>query len=201
MTDSTNIDLNEEVPVSDLVLPPEKRTPEAQEQYAKVMGLRPRTGTPVTDAFREWQKNATPEQLQEFADAGNALAAGLRAAPTASAVVEDVPSPYLSFDDFKKVEIRVGTILTAERVPKADKLVKLSVDLGEPTPRQIIAGIGLTFQTFEGLVGKQFAFVANLAPKKVFKHDSQGMILATGEPDRLSLVQLSGPVPNGSLLG
>jgi methionyl-tRNA synthetase len=119
--------------------------------------------------------------------------------------VAPVAPTFLSFDDFNKIEILVGTVLAAERVPKADKLLKLSVDLGEPEPRQIVAGIGLTFSP-EGLVGQQFAFVANLAPKKIFKLESKGMILATGEPDKLSLVQVGGlsggnPVPNGARLG
>ena len=98
------------------------------------------------------------------------------------------------------MKLLAGTILTAERVPDTDTLIRLSVDLGEPSPRQIVAGIGLTF-TADSLVGKQHVFVTNLAPRKIRGVESNGMILATGEPSKLSLIQLTDAVPNGSRLG
>jgi methionyl-tRNA synthetase len=83
----------------------------------------------------------------------------------------------ITIDKFFETELKVGTIQAAERVPKSEKLIKLQVDLGEETPRQIVAGIGLAYQP-EDLVGKQVAVVANLQPAKLMGIESQGMILA-----------------------
>jgi methionine--tRNA ligase beta chain len=118
------------------------------------------------------------------------------------AVPETKPEPtYLDYDTFQKVELVAGTITAADRIPKKDKLLKLTVDLGEPTPRTIVAGLALTFQPPEMLVGLQVVVVANLAPRDFGKGlTSHGMILATGEPDSLKLVRVTSPVPNGSRL-
>ena len=83
--------------------------------------------------------------------------------------------PEIQFDDFAKIDLKVGTILTAEKVEKADKLLKLSVDLGFET-RIIVSGIALHFNA-EDIVGKQVVVVANLAPRKMRGIESQGMIL------------------------
>lgn len=196
MGHTQNIDLNKEVPASDLKL---DTTPEQRAAYKEAYdNLPPRTETPVTDAVREMLKD--PEKAKAFAEGGNAFAAGLRVASE----IQTQESKFITYDDFTKVKIVAGNVLSAERVVKSDKLLNLSVDLGGPAPRQIIAGIGKTFQP-ESLVGKQFAFVANLAPR-IFKVgkltlESHGMILATGEADKLSLVNLTGAVSNGSQLG
>ena len=83
--------------------------------------------------------------------------------------------PEIQFDDFAKIDLKVGTILTAEKVEKADKLLKLSVDLGFET-RTIVSGIALHFNA-EDIVGKQVVVLANLAPRKMRGIESQGMIL------------------------
>ncbi|HMP85863.1 MAG TPA: methionine--tRNA ligase subunit beta, partial [Lacibacter sp.] len=79
------------------------------------------------------------------------------------------------YDDFAKLDLRVGTITAAEKVEKADKLLKLSVDMGTET-RTIVSGIALHFAP-EAIVGKQVVVVANLAPRKMRGIESQGMIL------------------------
>lgn len=79
------------------------------------------------------------------------------------------------FDDFAKIDLKVGTIVTAEKVEKADKLLKLSIDLGFET-RTIVSGIALHFKP-EDIVGKQVVVVANLAPRKMRGIESNGMIL------------------------
>lgn len=81
----------------------------------------------------------------------------------------------INFEDFKKVEIRVGTIVEASPLEDSNKLLKLTVDFGTEK-RQILAGIA-KFYTPEQLVGKQSPFVFNLAPKMLGQHESQGMIL------------------------
>jgi methionyl-tRNA synthetase len=80
------------------------------------------------------------------------------------------------YDDFAKLDLRVGTILAAEKVEKADKLLKLEVDLGSEK-RIIVSGIALHFKP-EDLIGKQVVVVANLAPRKLKGIESNGMILS-----------------------
>ena len=86
----------------------------------------------------------------------------------------------ITIDDFKKVQLRVGRIVSAERIEGSDKLLRLEVDLGEELKRQILAGIGKTYAV-EAIVGKEAVFVANLAPRNMMGYESQGMLLATGE--------------------
>ena len=99
------------------------------------------------------------------------------------------PKPQIQFDDFAKLDLRVGTILAAEKVEKADKLLKLEVDLGTEK-RTIVSGIALHFKP-EDIVGKQVVVVANLAPRKMRGIESQGMIL-TAE-DKSGALYFIGP--------
>lgn len=87
-----------------------------------------------------------------------------------------VGRPNISFDDFAKLDLRVGTIIAAERVPKADKLLKLTIDLGEAQPRTVVSGIAMHFAP-EQLPGQQVVLVANLEPRKMRGVESQGMVL------------------------
>jgi methionyl-tRNA synthetase len=82
----------------------------------------------------------------------------------------------ITYDDFAKLDLRIGTILSAEKVAKADKLLKLEVDLGSEK-RTIVSGIALHFKP-EELAGKQVVIVANLAPRKLKGIESNGMILS-----------------------
>jgi methionyl-tRNA synthetase len=91
----------------------------------------------------------------------------------------------ISFDDFKKVDLRVGRIDAAERVPKSDKLIKLSVTADRP--RTIVAGVGKEFEP-EDLVGRQVIVVANLAPAKLMGVTSEGMMLAATDEEGLTLL-------------
>ena len=99
---------------------------------------------------------------------------------------------------FQKLELRVGTILEAGRVPKADKLLCFKIDLGEAEPRQILSGIAEHFEP-ETLVGRQVCVVANLAPRKIRGLVSAGMILTAETPDgKLTLLAPGGDVAPGS---
>ena len=105
----------------------------------------------------------------------------------------------INIDEFKKVEIVVGQILSAEKIPDTDKLLKLSVDLGESTPRQIVSGISLYFPDCSVLVGKKCMFVANLEPRVIRGYESQGMILAVStEDDKFSLLEPKNEIPVGT---
>ena len=90
----------------------------------------------------------------------------------------------ISLEDFKKVDLVVGKILSAEKIPETDKLLKLSVDLGESAPRQIVSGIALYFPDCSVLVGKKCMFVANLEPRVIKGIESQGMICAVSTDPR-----------------
>lgn len=113
-------------------------------------------------------------------------AAATPAAPEAPKV--DAPVAEIAFDDFAKVDLRLGTVLSAEKVPKKDMLLKLSVDLGEAAgPRTIVSGIALAYKP-EALVGKQVVVVANLAPRDFGKGlVSHGMLLACGPKESLGV--------------
>lgn len=88
----------------------------------------------------------------------------------------------ISFEDFQKIELRVVKVLEASRVDGSDKLLKLSVAIGEESPRTIIAGIGKVYNP-EYLVGKEILVIANLEPRTIMGIESQGMILATSDRD------------------
>jgi methionyl-tRNA synthetase len=88
-----------------------------------------------------------------------------------------VESPVINIDDFAKVDLRVGIVLSAARVKGSDKLLHLAVDIGEPQPRSIVAGIAEAYEP-EPLVGRKVVIVANLAPRKLRGIESQGMIVA-----------------------
>ena len=106
---------------------------------------------------------------------------------------------YATIDDFQKIELRLGTVLSAEAVEGADKLYVLKVDFGEESPRQILSGIREYIQPDE-LLGKQFPFVTNLAPRMLRGHESQGMILAASEGETLALLNPTKQLPNGTRL-
>ncbi|WP_461141488.1 methionine--tRNA ligase [Spirosoma pomorum] len=102
----------------------------------------------------------------------------------------------ITYDDFAKMDIRIGTIVEAERVPKSDKLLKLKVDDGMGG-RQILSGIAKHFSP-EELINKQVTFLANLAPRKMMGHESQGMILMAEDRDgKLALIAPGDNVWNG----
>ncbi len=105
----------------------------------------------------------------------------------------------INIEEFKKVEVVVGKILSAEKVPDTDKLLKLSVDLGEEKTRQIVSGISLYFPDCNVLVGKKCMFVANLEPRMIRGIESQGMIMAVSTEDgKFSLLEPSDDIPVGT---
>lgn len=86
----------------------------------------------------------------------------------------------ITYDDFRKLDLRVAKILKAERVAKSDKLIKLQINVGELGERQLVAGIGTVYEPSD-LVDKQIIIVANLEPRKLMGHESQGMLLAASD--------------------
>jgi putative transcription antitermination factor YqgF len=102
-------------------------------------------------------------------------------------------------DEFSKIEIQVGTVRTAERVPETDKLLRLTVDFGEASgPRQIVSGIAMYVEEPESLVGRQLAFVTNLEPRKIRGLESNGMLFAVGQGDTFAFMAPDREVPPGT---
>lgn len=112
--------------------------------------------------------------------------------------VEESQAPEISIDDFAKVELRVAQVISAEPVKKADKLLKLQLDLGTEQ-RQVVSGIA-KFYTPEELVGRKVICVTNLKPVKLRGEESKGMILAASHGDQLTLATVPDGMPNGAIV-
>ena len=108
---------------------------------------------------------------------------------------------YIDISDFAKIDLRVGEVKTAERIPKADKLLLITVDIGEEQPRQILAGIAQYYEP-EKLIGRKIVVVSNLKPRKLRGYESQGMLLAAsiGEEGKPVIATFMEDVPNGARL-
>jgi len=107
--------------------------------------------------------------------------------------------PRITIDDFSKIEVQIGTVRSAERVPKTDKLVRLMVDFNEETgPRQIISGIAAYVDDPESLIGRQLTFVTNLEPRTICSLESNGMLFAVGSEDSFAFLTPSKDVPPGT---
>ncbi|MEM1512782.1 MAG: methionine--tRNA ligase subunit beta [Candidatus Jordarchaeales archaeon] len=103
----------------------------------------------------------------------------------------------VSFEEFAKMDIRVGRVVEAERVAGAKKLVKVLVDLGEEKPRQVVAGIA-EYVNPESLLGKNVVVLANLEPKKFMGLESRGMLLAADVNGKPVLLTVEESVPPGT---
>jgi methionyl-tRNA synthetase len=108
---------------------------------------------------------------------------------------------FIEIDAFAKVDLRVGQVLSAERIPKSDKLLLMKVDIGEEQPRQILAGIAQYYEP-EKIIGRKVVIVANLKPRKLRGLESQGMVVAAsyGEEGRPVIATFTEDVPNGARL-
>ncbi len=147
-------------------------------------------GATVTESPEEKSPTAKPEPA-----APTPAPAGAEAAPAAAPEAEK-----FSIDVFAKVEMRVGVVVSAERIPKADKLLKIMVDIGSEV-RQVLAGIAQYYEP-EKLVGRKVVVVTNLKPRKMRGLESNGMIVAAaaGEEGRPVLVTFTEDVPKGARL-
>lgn len=109
---------------------------------------------------------------------------------------------YISFKEFKKMDIRIGTIRKIEPVPETDKLLKCQVDFneldeeGKPKLRQIISGIHEYYPDYEKLIGKQILYIINLEPRKIKGYESNGMLMAIDGPEGKPVFL----IPNGKTL-
>ncbi len=107
--------------------------------------------------------------------------------------------PEISYDDFAKLDIRVGTVLAVEPVPDTDKLLKCTVDFGEFGTRTIVSGIA-EWKKPEDLIGGQFPYIVNLAPRMLRGVESQGMLLAASDETGVALLKPEREVQKGTKL-
>ena len=143
--------------------------------------------------FEKIEDEVIEKQLQKLADTK-------KANEEASYKAEPV-KPEVSFEDFEKLDIRVGHILNCEKVKKSKKLLKFTIDDGTGTERTICSGIAAYYEP-ENLIGKDVLFVANFAPRKMMGIESQGMILSAVNFDgSLNVTSLLGKVKPGSQVG
>ena len=119
-------------------------------------------------------------------------------APTPAAG-SSTPPAQASIEDFQKLAFRVGTVVTAADHPNADRLLVVTVDIGEGQPRQVVAGIRNSYQA-ASLVGKQVVVVTNLKPAVLRGVESHGMLLAGSDPTQIVLVSPERPLPPGSIV-
>jgi len=179
----TDMTLRQPIPIH---LEPEQLS---TQQAAKTTGRNDQTDAAaaaiILDSYLTKQKNMQPAEEQKSAQPD---------AEPADKVAE------ISFDQFIAVEILIGTIMAVEVVETADRLLKLTVDLGESTPRQIVSGIREYFPDEQALVGRQCPFIANLAPRQIKGLTSQGMILAGNHEDTFALLHPSNKLPAGTRL-
>lgn len=118
------------------------------------------------------------------------------AAPAATPTAAPVVPTQITIDEFTKIQLKTAKVLTAERVPRSEKLIKLQVDLGSEQC-QIVAGIGKKYEP-EHLIGRTIVIVANLKPAKLMGIESQGMVLAAGDAEVKGLVGIVEDVDPGT---
>ncbi len=104
----------------------------------------------------------------------------------------------INFKDFTKLDIRIGTIVSAEKVPDADRLLRMMVDLGEETQRQIVSGIAEHFVEPKSLIGRQVPVLLNLETRTIRGVESQGMILYAVGENNLTTLEPSEKILNGT---
>jgi methionyl-tRNA synthetase len=105
---------------------------------------------------------------------------------------------WIGYEEFAKVELKVGLVQSVEKVQGADKLLKMTVDTGDPEPRTIVAGIAQAYPDPQSLAGKRIVVVTNLAPRVLRGILSRGMLLAAGEPPNLSVVTVGDTIRPGT---
>ncbi|MFW6050364.1 MAG: methionine--tRNA ligase [Myxococcota bacterium] len=159
-------------------------------------GTATRPGQPLFPRFDAQQERAVLERLGVADASDDANDAARRAARTA-AKAKKGNAGVISIDDVAKVDLRVGLVKEAEAVEKSDRLLRLTIDLGEEAPRQVLAGIKEHYRP-EALVGRRVVVVANLEPRKMMGLESHGMVLAASDEGGLTVATVEGEIAPGS---
>ncbi|HXI61413.1 MAG TPA: methionine--tRNA ligase [Pyrinomonadaceae bacterium] len=169
-------------------------------QIQEVKPLFPRIDKAKTmEEIREQKSEVKSQKLEEQSSSPVAQGSGQHATEADAGAIG--VTNFIDITDFTKVDLRVGEVRTAERIPKADKLLLITVDIGEEKPRQILAGIAQYYEP-ESLVGRKIVVVANLKPRKLRGYESQGMLLAAsvGDEGKPVIATFAEDVPNGARL-
>jgi methionyl-tRNA synthetase len=169
----------------------------------------------VRPVFPRIEKAKTMSAIKQGSEGSGTHATEADAVPGAAPVKSPAPeqkgateadavvgvATFIEIGDFAKVDLRVGQVVTAERVPKSDKLLLMNIDIGEEKPRQVLAGIAEYYEA-EKMVGRKVVVVANLKPRKLRGYESQGMVVAAsvGEGGKPVIVTFTEDVPNGARL-
>lgn len=165
-------------------------------------GARVRKGDPLFPRLEMADEIAWIAQAMQGGGGAAAAESAPPAAASGIAVAQDQPvadaKPEISIDDFARVELRVAQVVACEPVPKADKLLKLQLDLGFER-RQVVSGIAKHYKP-EELVGRKVVCVTNLKPAKLRGELSQGMILAASQGEQLTVVTVPDGMPNGAIV-
>jgi methionyl-tRNA synthetase len=145
-------------------------------KLGEVSPVFPRADKSAIERMQNMEEQQKDGGVVEARTEAEAAAAPVHVAPMAPAPAAPAAAAKISIDDFSKIELRVGVVKVAERVPKADKLLRLEIDIGTEV-RQVLAGIAEAYAP-ETLVGRKVVIVANLAPRKLRGMESNGMIVA-----------------------
>ncbi len=105
----------------------------------------------------------------------------------------------ITYDDFAKLDIRIGTVVAVEKIENADKLLKCTIDFGDMGQRTIVSGIA-EWKSADDLVGKQLPYIVNLAPRMLRGVESQGMLIAASDEQGVALITPEREVPRGTKL-
>ena len=177
---------------------------DVQELSRLIAGTKVEPGEPLfprmselTERIQIAQQGALPDKAQAAADKAEAKKKK-QEAPVAEEQEES--TPFIQFEDFMKVKLKVGEIVEAEKHPNADRLLALKVEVGEERPRSIVAGIAAKYAP-EDLIGKKIVIVANLKPRKLRGVMSEGMLLAATGSELEGLITVDPDVNFGSSVG
>jgi methionyl-tRNA synthetase len=172
--------------------------PDTAETMQKHLGQEPDPAAFKLDRLKSWKTTAPglklPKSISLFPRIDPEKRQIAAQADTDSAQLTVAIKPEISIDEFRKVDLRVATVLRAERLPRAKKLLKIEIDLGEK--RTIIAGIAESYEP-EDLVGKQIIVVANLKPAKIMGILSNGMLIAASEKGKTVVATLDKKIAPG----
>lgn len=161
---------------------------EREAELARQVGLVPEPAGPAAAPVGTATGTSSPRRP---AEPPAAPPAGSPPAPAAGS------APTIPYEDFARLDLRIARVLAAEKVPKADKLIRLSIDVGEPEPRTIVAGIARRYAP-EELVGRRIVLLANLEPRTLRGIESRGMLLAATHEGRPCVLTVEDEIPPGT---
>ena len=147
------------------------------------------TGTKITDAPVILFARLDRKEIETKVQTREKIIAAER-----QKAIENKPKPAIALEDFEKVDLRVGKVLSCERHPNADKLFVLKVNLGERSPRTIVSGLAQSYTPGQ-VIGKNIVVIANLEPAKIRGIESQGMLLAGKNEKEIAVVEVNGLEP------